>query len=118
MKFKSSISDVAQAAGVKLLMANDVHLSFLDREGRKRGFYRSTHGWVEAEKTGLGWRATMRSGLGPLFERPVIGMSRGATLDAAATGARDVFPSATAVIRATMPAVDVEPSRLARWFGL
>lgn len=119
MKFDRHISDAAQAAGVRLLIANDVHLAFLDREGRKRGFYRSAFGWVEAEKTVHGWRISQRRGAGPLFGRPVSGTVRGATLDEAAAGG-EVFPSAVAVIRATMPvAVEgAKSSRLGRWFGL
>ena len=121
MKFDKHISDAATEAGVRVLIANDVHLAFLDREGRKRGFYRSAFGWVEAEKTVHGWRVAQRRGSGPLFARPVSGTVRGATLDEAAAGAGDVFPSATAMIRATMP-VTVDdgrrPGRLGRWFGL
>ncbi|WP_295808488.1 hypothetical protein [uncultured Nitratireductor sp.] len=119
MKFDKAISDAAQAAGIKLTFENGYHLSFIDRGGRTRGFYKSAFGWVEAEKTGQGWRVTVRRGSGPLLERPVSGMSRGVKLDEAAAGAADVFPSVVAVIRATMPAADVrKPSRLARWFGL
>lgn len=119
MKFDRHISDTARAAGVRVLIANDVHLGFIDRGGVKRGFYRSAFGWVEAERTPHGWRVTVRRGAGPLLQRPVSGTARGATLDEAAGRAGDVFPSAVAVIRATMPAVDAAmPSRFGRWFGL
>lgn len=120
MKFDRHISDAARAAGVRLLIANDVHLAFLDRGGRRRGFFKSAFGWMEAEKTPHGWRVTVRRGSGPLLERLVVSeMVRGATLDEAAAGAADVFPSDVAVIRATMLAVQTKkPSRLASWLGL
>lgn len=120
MTFDRHISDAAQAAGFRLLIANDVHLAFLDRRGRKHGFYRSAVGWVEAELTPNGWRVAVRQGSGLLLNRAVRGFARGATLDDAAAGAGDVFPSAVAVLRATAPvAVAVrKPSRLASWLGL
>lgn len=120
MKFDKTISDAARAAGIKLLTANDVHLCFLDRGGRKRRFQHSSFGWVEADLSPWGWQVTVRRGSGPLLERPVaLKAVRGKTLDEAAAAAVDVFPSVVAVIRATMPVADVRsPSRFARWFGL
>ena len=47
MAFDRHISDAAKAAGIRLLIANNVSIGFIDRDGVKRGFYRSAFGWVE-----------------------------------------------------------------------
>lgn len=119
MKIDKAISDAAKAAGVRFLIATDVHLGLIDRRGIKRRFFKSSFGWIEADSTAWGWRATVRQGTGPLFERAVSGMARGRTLDEAAVGGVEIFPSAVAAIRAAARAGDAKKSsRLAGWLGL
>lgn len=41
MNHEKALSDLARAAGVRIRLATDVHLSFNDRTGVRRSFYRS-----------------------------------------------------------------------------